>query len=120
MNRNLASCIILGLVATTSPALAHAHLKKAVPATDGTVASAPSELDLSFTEGVNLAFTGVTLTGPDHANVPLGAASLRDGDTTLVVPVTGRLAPGTYTASWHALARDGHKTDGHYTFTIKP
>jgi copper resistance protein C len=42
------------------------------------------------------------------------------GDTTLVVPVTATLAAGTYTVDWHALATDGHKTNGSYTFTVKP
>jgi methionine-rich copper-binding protein CopC len=109
----------LGLLGA-GPALAHAHLKAAVPAAETSVAEAPAELDLGFSEGVNLAFTGLTLTGPDRAAVPLGTASLRDDDRTLVVPVPARLGPGTYTVSWHALARDGHKTEGRYTFTIKP
>ncbi len=38
----------------------------------------------------------------------------------LVVPVIGALETGTYKVDWHALATDGHKTDGSYTFTIKP
>jgi copper resistance protein C len=120
VNRPLALCTLLAFLGTSAPALAHAHLKAAVPAIDSTVAGAPGELALSFTEGVDLAFTGVTLTGPDHARVPLGPASLRDDGTTLVVPVTGHLGSGTYDAAWHALARDGHKTEGHYTFTIRP
>ncbi len=87
----------------------------------GTVATAPSELHLSFSEGVNSTFTGVKVTGPDHAVVATEKAKLGpDGDTALVVPLTGPLSAGSYKVDWHALATDGHKTEGSYTFTIKP
>ncbi|QCP51984.1 copper resistance protein CopC [Trinickia violacea] len=28
-------------------------------------------------------------------------------------------APGVYTISWVAVAADGHRTQGHYSFTVK-
>lgn len=114
----IASALTLGFV---GGAQAHAHLKSATPAMGGTVAAAPSELDLGFSEGVNPSFTGVKVTGPGGAAVATGMAKLGPGgDTTLVVPVTGTLGAGLYTVVWHALATDGHKTDGSYTFTVQP
>lgn len=110
----------LGLAAA-SPAFAHAHLKSAIPASGSTVATAPTELDLVFSEGLNLKFTGVKVSGPAKAAVATGEAALGAGtDTTLVVPVSVTLAPGSYTVAWHALSTDGHKTNGTYTFTVKP
>ena len=107
--------------AFTTQALAHAHLTSATPAENGTVSAAPAELDLKFSEGLNLKFTGVKLTGPDKKAVATGTASLGAGDdTTLVVPVPAALAAGIYTVDWHALSADGHKTHGTYTFTVKP
>jgi hypothetical protein len=83
--------------------------------------ASPSELDLEFSEGVNLAFTGVEVKGPDKTTIATGKPILRaGGDTTLVVPLSGTLAAGTYTVAWHALSTDGHKTHGSYTFTVKP
>lgn len=111
----------LALVALTGEASAHAHLKSATPPAGGKVAASPSELDLVFSEGLNLKFTGLTLSGPDRKAVATGNASLGpNGDTTLVVPLAGALAAGTYTVAWHALSTDGHKTTGSYTFTIAP
>ena len=114
--------ITLGtLIVAAGPALAHAHLKTARPATDATVATAPTELDLTFSEGVNLKFTGVKVTGPDKKAVATGDAALgQGGDTTIVVPVTGALAAGTYKVDWHARSSDGHKTTGSYSFTVRP
>ena len=111
----------LGAVFCSAPAFAHAHLKSATPAMNGSVATAPSELDLTFSEGVNPKFTGVKVKGPDKAAVSTGEAALgQGGDTTLVVPVSATLPAGTYTVDWHALATDGHKTNGSYKFTVKP
>jgi methionine-rich copper-binding protein CopC len=110
---------IVGL-SLTGPAFAHAHLKSATPAEGGTVAASPSELDLTFSEGVNLKFSGLKVIGPDKAAVPTGDTTLTNGDTTLIVPISGTLATGIYTVEWYALSADGHKTDGSYTFTVKP
>jgi copper resistance protein C len=108
----------LGLIGN---ALAHAHLKAAMPPVKGTVAVSPSELDLTFTEGVDLAFTGAAVAGPGKETVETGEAKLKSGDdATLIVPLTAPLSAGTYTVTWHALSKDGHKTKGSYTFIIKP
>jgi hypothetical protein len=114
----LASGLIFGFA---GQAFAHAHLKAATPAMNSTVAMAPTQLDLDFSEGVNPKFTGVKVTGPAGAVVPMDEAKLGPaGDKALVVPVSGTLAPGLYKVEWHALATDGHKTEGSYTFTVKP
>lgn len=113
----VAAMLLLGSVAAAS---AHAHLKTATPAVGSVTAASPPELRLGFTEGVNPKFTGVAVTGP-AGSVPTGPAALAPGDDkTLVVPLSGTLAPGRYKVDWHALATDGHKTDGNYDFSIKP
>jgi methionine-rich copper-binding protein CopC len=101
-------------------AFAHAHLTKSTPAAGSTLAAAPNEIDLTFSEDVNLKFTGIRLTGADGKDVAIGAGSLKDKDTTLMVPLTGMLGPGTCTVDWHALSKDGHKTSGTFTFTVQP
>ncbi len=121
--RNLAvAAAIAGMALTgfTGEAFAHAHLTSAVPPVNATVTTAPTELDLHFTEAVNLRFTGVTVTAPDKSTVAIGDARLANGDTTLIVPIGGKLGAGKYTINWHALSTDGHKTQGTYTVTVKP
>jgi len=102
-------------------AVAHAHLASATPAVDGTVSTSPAELELKFSEPVELKFSGLKVAGPDNSAVAIGAASLaKSEDSTLVVPVSTTLGAGTYTVDWHILSKDGHKTQGSYTFTVKP
>lgn len=116
--KTYALILALGLSLSATAALAHAHLTAQTPAAGATVA-APAALSLTFSEDVNLAFTGVAITGPDKAPVTQGTASLNADRTVLTVPVAGTLAAGTYRVDWHALSNDGHKTQGHYTFTVK-
>ncbi|QND52848.1 copper homeostasis periplasmic binding protein CopC [Phyllobacterium sp. 628] len=102
-------------------ALAHAHLKSATPAENATVTASPNEIDLTFSEGINLKFSGATVSSSDKTAVSIGLAKLAAGDDmTLVVPVTKPLSAGKYTVDWHALSTDGHKSKGSYSFTVKP
>lgn len=118
---SLAATLVSATLASTalvSPAFAHAHLESATPADKATVA-APSELDLNFSEDLNLKFTGIKVTGPAKAAVKTGEGMLMNANKTLMVPVSGTLAAGSYKVEWHALSADGHKTKGSYSFTVK-
>lgn len=117
MKTLLAAAAALLLAAT--PALAHAHLASSDPADGATVATAPVILTLTFTEGLELAFSGVNVTGPT-GGVATRPAHLDPGNAEmLVVPFDSALPAGAYTVDWHALSTDGHKTTGSYHFTVK-
>jgi methionine-rich copper-binding protein CopC len=111
---------LLAVAGFAGNALAHAHLRSETPAKDSS-GPAPQELKLKFSEGLELKFTTVKLTGPNQAEVATGAASLDPADKSLlIVPVPGPLAPGKYSVDWHATATDTHKTQGIYGFTVAP
>lgn len=117
--KRVAALALTASLGLATQAFAHAHLASSTPADKATVTVSPSELDLSFTEELNLKFTGVKITGPKATAVKTGDPMLMDGDKGLMVPVSEQLAPGVYTVEWHALSADGHKTDGSYSFTVK-
>jgi copper resistance protein C len=121
MPRTLAKLALaaLAVAGLSTQALAHAHLKSSVPADKSTV-TAPQELDLTFSEELNLKFTGVKVSGPNKSVIKTGDAMLMDGKVGLMVPITETLGPGAYTVEWHALSADGHKTTGTFAFTVKP
>ena len=111
--------LALALLSPTA-ALAHAHLLEERPAANATVTAAPTVLSLKFSEAISLKFSGIKLSGPDEAEIGLGAAALDPSDDArLAVPVVGTLAPAEYAVTWHALSSDGHKTSGTYVFTVK-
>ncbi len=112
-----ATSLAFALAATS--AFAHAQLEKATPAVGSTV-SPPSEIRLEFSEGVELKFTKVTLTGPSGA-AALGAASTESGNqAVLIVPISRPLSAGVYTVRWQAVSVDTHHTQGTFEFTVKP
>jgi methionine-rich copper-binding protein CopC len=104
-------------LAAASPASAHAHLTASEPA-DKAVVAAPAALTLHFTEGLELGLSGVDIAGPTGPVAPTGAALDPADKATLIVTLPA-LPAGAYTVNWHALATDGHKSTGSYSFTVK-
>lgn len=121
MRKMFAAMAALFLMLSTASAVsAHAHMKSTQPANDAVV-TAPTHIRLEFSEGLELAFSGIKITGPAKAAVATGAASHGEaGDSVLDVPVAGAMAPGQYTVEWRILSKDGHKTKGTFSFTVKP
>ncbi len=102
-----------------SAAFAHAQLESAAPPVGGTV-SAPSEIRLTFSEGVEPKFSGLTLTALGGAKQPVGSPHVQPGDNhVLIVKVGKTLAPGAYTVQWRAVSVDTHHTQGSFDFTVK-
>ncbi len=116
----VAALSLLGSALLSQQALAHAHLTSAEPAQQSEVSVSPDHLTLHFSEDLEAAFTGITLSQADGKQVATGKASVEDtAKSTLIVPVTQPLSHGKYQVDWHALSVDGHKTKGSYTFTVK-
>ena len=114
------AALAIAAAMTPAPVLAHADLQTATPLADSTGPS-PTELRLDFSEGLELAFTKVTLAGPDGAVLETGPLALDPADATvLVVPLPAPLPAGSVKVDWKAVADDGHKSEGSYSFTVAP
>jgi methionine-rich copper-binding protein CopC len=104
----------LGLPAT---AIAHAELVSATPAAKSMAMPPPTEPRLKFSEGIEIKFTKVKVTGPDKKVIETGPAKLDPSDNTvMIVPLAAPLPDGKYTVDWQAVSVDGHKTKGSYGF----
>lgn len=113
------SVAFAGLLTATG-ALAHAHLQQQIPASGAQLAASPQTLTLSFSEGIEPAFSGVSVTGPQQHAVATGKLTRSaDNPIQVTVPVAETLRPGEYTVAWHVVSVDGHKTKGQYTFSVK-
>jgi len=122
MRRKLHRAILLAIMLGYSQiAYPHAMLVKAVPAVGGAVTGSPSQIRITFSEGVEPRFSGIAITAPDGRAIATEPASLDAGDhATLVVLLKERLQPGHYKVTWHAVSVDTHKTQGSFTFDVKP
>lgn len=115
MRRFLAAMGLLTASLGTNAAQAHAFLDHASPLVGSTVASAPHELTLSFTQNLEAAFSTVTVTGPNGARIDAGKAQVSGNTTRVGLKAAG---PGTYRVHWHALSVDTHTTQGSFTFRV--
>jgi methionine-rich copper-binding protein CopC len=116
MKRSL--LVALGLLVSV-PAFAHAFLDGALPRVGSVIPAAPAEVVLTFTQGVEPAFSKLEVQGPSGASVTAGAAHSAGDPTKFAVPIQ-KLAPGVYTVIWHVTSVDTHKTQGKFHFTIAP
>jgi methionine-rich copper-binding protein CopC len=112
--------MFLLLAAGAGAARAHAFLSHASPAVGSTVQGSPSLLELWFSEGVEPAFSKVSVL--DGAGQPVAAGPLKadpadKAHLTLSLPT---LAPGSYSVSWQAVSVDTHRTTGTFKFTVAP
>src|SRR6516164_9501619 len=99
----------------TIAARAHAFLDHASPLVGSTVASAPAEVVLTFTQNLEASFSTVQVTGPGGARVDQGRASVSGNTMRVGIKSAG---PGSYRVQWHALSVDTHKTEGSFSFHV--
>lgn len=112
--------LALGLLAFAAPpARAHAFLDHAVPAVGSTVAAAPKQVQLFFTQDLEPAFTGATLVNASGQPVATGPAVFDPQNKSQMVLNLPPLAPGHYKVSWHALSVDTHRTEGSFAFDVQ-
>jgi hypothetical protein len=105
------------LLATLSAPAAHAHafLDHASPLVGGTVAAAPHEVTLWFTQNIEPAFSRIEVSDSSGARVDQGKAQV--SGSTMRVGLKP-LAAGTYRVHWHVLSVDTHTTQGSFTFHV--
>lgn len=111
------AALALSPLASATNVFAHAHLLSSTPADKEMAMPAPKELTLTFSEGLEPKLSKAVVTGPDGKVVKTGDAHLAPGnDKVLLVPLPAPLPDGTYKIDWQAVAKDGHKTTGTFTF----
>jgi methionine-rich copper-binding protein CopC len=99
---------------------AHAHLTAATPAANSTVPASPSEVSITYTEGVEPKFSSIVVQDAAGARVDTGNAHTQAEDDKRLIVGLKPLPPGVYKVIWHATALDTHKTEGSFTFTVAP
>jgi methionine-rich copper-binding protein CopC len=108
---------LLALACSATPSFAHAFLKHAEPGAGAALKGSPQKVVLVFTEQLEPVFSGVIVTNAAGQNVEAGTAVI--GGNTMVAPLR-TLGPGRYRVVWHAVSVDTHRTEGAYSFTVRP
>jgi methionine-rich copper-binding protein CopC len=102
---------LLPVALAASAALAHAFLDDASPLVGSTVATAPHEIALTFTQNLEAAFSSVQVTDAKGARVDQGKPQISGNTMRVGLKASG---PGRYQVHWHVLSVDTHKTEGNF------
>ncbi|MFI9270157.1 copper resistance protein CopC [Kitasatospora sp. NPDC052896] len=111
--------LLVLLLGTAGPAAAHAALLQTDPAQNSVVATAPTEVTLTFSEGVTLSSDSVRVLDPSGKAADTGNPGHAGGrDDTAQVGLRAGLGNGTYTVAWRVVSADTHVVGGAFTFSI--
>ncbi len=100
-------------------AAAHAFPERAVPGAGATLRAAPPQVRIWFDGAIEPAFSRLRVTTTGGERVDRGDSQVDPQDPRLLQITLPALSPGVYRVFWSALAVDGHRTEGDYTFTVK-
>jgi methionine-rich copper-binding protein CopC len=100
-------------------AWAHASLSRAYPPVGSEITGSPTALTLTYSEAVEPSFCTVQVTGSGGARFDDSGPSAQADGRILVVKLK-TMTPGIYDVTWHITSVDTHRTEGHFSFTVKP
>ncbi len=123
LRRTLWRAMLLGLALfflLPYGALAHSRLIRSTPTAGAQLATSPSALVLSYSEGAQLQFSSFAVLDRARHHWETGQAPTLDAaQGQVTVPLLPALPAGAYTVQWKVVsAVDGHITRGSLVFTI--
>jgi len=124
MKRNTTrTCLTLvaaiAALAWTAAAVAHAFPQQEEPAVGSVVHDAPARVRIWFNAKLEPLFSTVVV--KDAQGNKISDDSHVDPDSLSMIEAPLHALPaGQYHVYWRVVARDGHRTEGDYVFTVKP
>ncbi|MDX2562337.1 copper resistance protein CopC [Streptomyces sp. TX20-6-3] len=116
----LAAALLGTLLAGAAPASAHAALTGSDPKDGAVVATAPKEVNLTFSEQVAMSADSIRVLDPAGRRADTGEIlNLCSGSIVRYgVALRAGLPDGTYTVAWQTVSADSHPISGAFTFSI--
>lgn len=101
------------------PAMGHAFPDHSDPKVGAVVNGPPSSIRIWFDGALEPVFSTIVVQDSGGRKVDLGDGHVDSSDANLLEVNLPSLQPGVYRVIWNVVARDGHRTNGDYTFEIK-
>jgi copper resistance protein C len=115
----IALCSLTLLGWQSGVAWGHAFPHHSEPKVGATVTVAPSRIRIWFDGALEPAFSSMHVQDANGQRVDKGDGHVDPADATLLEVDLTPLAPGRYRVIWSVVARDGHRTEGNFMFTIQ-
>lgn len=114
------SLAFLFACATAPMASAHAFPDKSSPEVGATVAKAPQQVKVWFDGELEPVFSTLVVKDASGKQVSPGKGQVDANDHTLLEAGLPAVLPsGKYQVYWSVVAHDGHRTVGHFAFTVR-
>jgi copper resistance protein C len=101
-----------------SAALAHVFPQHQEPGA-GTTALSPPEVRITFDGPLEPAFSTLTVTDASGKRATTAKGAVDPSQPSTLSVALPALSPGRYSVHWAAVADDGHRTHGDYSFNVK-
>lgn len=116
--RGLRAAAIAAGVLLASTAFAHVFPQQQSPSAGAEVV-APTRVAIEFDGPLEAAFSSLNVSNANGRQVNTAKAEVDPNNTRSIHVPLPTLPPGTYTVHWVAVASDGHRTHGDYSFKVK-
>jgi len=100
-------------------AAAHAHPASEEPKAGATLTAAPDRVAIVFDDDLESLFAKLDVVNAAGGNEDAQSPVVGSDARTLSVRLKP-LAPGIYKVEWGVVAKDSHRTQGSYNFTVAP
>ncbi len=100
------------------PSFGHAFPDHADPRVGSTVSVPPTRVRIWFDGNLEPLFSTIVVHDAKGTTVDKGDGHVDSSDSTLLEVNLPPLQSGTYRVLWNVVARDGHRTQGEFTFTV--
>ncbi len=97
----------------------HAFPDHSDPKVGATLSAPPAGAYIWFDGDLEPAFSKIIVQDASGKRVDQGNGRVNPSNSTLLEVGLPRLPSGTYRVIWNVVSRDGHRTTGDYSFTIK-
>lgn len=97
----------------------HAFPDHASPKVGETLSTPPAGAYIWFDGDLEPSFSRITVQDTSGKRVDQGNGRVNPSNSVLLEVGLTRLPSGTYRVIWNVVSRDGHRTSGDYTFTVK-
>ncbi|WP_322044917.1 copper homeostasis periplasmic binding protein CopC [Paraburkholderia sp. J67] len=99
-------------------AWAHAYPTHQEPAAGANVTSAQNAVTIDFDDALEPAFSSIDVVDKAGKSVIREKAAVDANNKKRMSVPLDTLSAGQYKVTWIAVAADGHRTTGHYSFTV--
>lgn len=106
-------------VLCSGTAFAHAFPEQNIPGAGATLTQPPAVVSIRFDSDLEPLFSKLIVKNAQGAQVSQGNGGVDPTNPRVLSTRLASARKGVYHVYWSVVARDGHRTDGDYTFTVQ-